>query len=190
MTNKRKKLIGLLTLGLLFVAGIAGTFAYLTDKTETKSNTFTIGKVGISLAEPKWDAEGASHKIIPGVTLDKDPQVTVKANSEESYVFISVDTSAGLNDYVTAKKVSLDYSPDWTLVETVGTTKVYTYKNKVASRGTDNTLSPIFTKITFSGDLTKADLAELSTSKIDVKASAIQASGFNTATEAWAKLKN
>ena len=189
MTNKKKKIMGLLTLGLLVVVGIAGTFAYLTDKTATKTNTFTVGKVGISLAEPEWDAENANHKIIPGETLTKDPQVTVNANSEESYVFISVNTSAAFTQLVEAEKISINYSADWILVETTNTTKVYVYKDKVATRATDYTLPPIFTTLTFSGDLTKENLTTLSTTQIDVKGYAIQASGSNTAADAWAKLK-
>ena len=117
MTNNRKKIAGLLTIGLLLLVGIAGTFAYLTDKTAPKVNTFTVGKVGITLTEPKWDA-ATNHKIIPGAVLEKDPTITVTANSETAYVFAELAFTDSLAKYESA--VTINYSSDWTLLKTDG----------------------------------------------------------------------
>ena len=69
--------------------------AYLTS-TDTVTNTFTVGKVEIKLDEtdvtnpngPRVQAN--SYKLMPGTTYTKDPTVTVKAGSEESYVRMKV----------------------------------------------------------------------------------------------------
>lgn len=49
--NKKKVATVLGSVGLIAAIGIGGTFAYLTDTTETVSNTFTVGDVGIGLNE-------------------------------------------------------------------------------------------------------------------------------------------
>ena len=51
---KKKKTI-LAALVLLLVVAVGGAIAYFTD-TDTKTNTFTIGNVDISLTEDGWDA--------------------------------------------------------------------------------------------------------------------------------------
>ena len=69
--------------------------AYLTSS-DTVTNTFTVGKVEIKLDEtdvtnptgPRVKAN--SYKLMPGTTYTKDPTVTVKAGSEESYVRMKV----------------------------------------------------------------------------------------------------
>ena len=91
--------------------------AYLTS-TDTVTNTFTVGKVAITLDEAKVNTDGKpvkvtgegesatetivdnpsdatrvkanSYKLLPGHTYTKDPTVTVLANSEESYVRMAV----------------------------------------------------------------------------------------------------
>ncbi len=80
---------------------VTGTIAYLTD-TAAVTNTFTVGKVQITLDEaivttdgvPTTDPvtgatrtdKGNNYHLIPGKTYTKDPVTTVLANSESSYV--------------------------------------------------------------------------------------------------------
>lgn len=187
MSNNRKKITGLLTIGLLLLVGIAGTFAYLSDKTETKRNVFTVGKVGITLAEPKWD-QATSHKIIPGAILDKDPTITVTADSEPAYVFLEVTPSA---DFMSINELyTIDYDTSkWTKLTTgVGDKIVYYYTENVASSADAQVLAPLFTKVAFADSLTTGQLKELTTATIEVKGYAIQQSGFTSAALAWAEL--
>lgn len=95
MKTKSKALLLTLCAVLLVAASVLGTMAYLTS-TDTVTNTFTIGKVEIKLDEtdvtnqtgPRVQAN--SYKLMPGTTYTKDPTVTVKAGSEESYVRMKV----------------------------------------------------------------------------------------------------
>ena len=95
MKTKSKALLLTLCAVLLVAASVLGTMAYLTS-TDTVTNTFTIGKVEIKLDEtdvtnltgPRVTAN--SYKLMPGTTYTKDPTVTVKAGSEESYVRMKV----------------------------------------------------------------------------------------------------
>ncbi len=185
MTNNRKKIAGLLTIGLLLLVGVAGTFAYLTDKTAPKVNTFTVGKVGITLTEPKWDA-ATNHKIIPGAVLEKDPTITVTANSETAYVFAELAFTDSLAKYESA--VTINYSSDWTLLKIDGNKKIYVYKTTVPTKSTDTVLAPVFGQLTFANTLTAASLEELKTAQLTVTGYAIQASGFADATAAWSEV--
>ena len=95
MKTKSKALLLTLCAVLLVAASVLGTMAYLTS-TDTVTNTFTVGKVEITLDEtdvtnptgPRVKAN--SYKLMPGTTYTKDPTVTVKAGSEESYVRMKV----------------------------------------------------------------------------------------------------
>ena len=81
---------------LVAVASVLGTLAYLTS-TDTVKNTFTVGKVNITLDEAEVDMNGVAatpakrvkkneYKLMPGHTYTKDPMVTVLAGSEPSYI--------------------------------------------------------------------------------------------------------
>ncbi len=105
MEKKRTKkaLIALMCACLLVAGSVSATMAWLTDNDvdNKATNTFTIGKVEISLDEAKVDEYGDpisgaarvatnEYKLIPGHTYVKDPTVTVKSPSENSYVRILV----------------------------------------------------------------------------------------------------
>lgn len=105
----------LLAIALLVGTAVGGTLAWLTDKTNEVKNVFTVGNIDIDLNETKND-----FKMIPGFTIDKDPKVTVKANSEKSYVFVEVVKSSNYDQYM---EHTID--PRWTLLKTEGLTSVY-----------------------------------------------------------------
>ncbi len=111
MKTRGKVLLLIVSAMALVIASIFGTLAYLTD-TEAVTNTFTVGHVDITLDEAKVnecgkpvnkdnkevtdlkDAERVQsneYHLIPGHVYTKDPTVTVKKGSEESYVRIKVD---------------------------------------------------------------------------------------------------
>lgn len=95
MKTKSKALLLTLCAVLLIAASVLGTMAYLTS-TDTVTNTFTVGKVEITLDEtdvtnpngPRVKAN--SYKLMPGTTYTKDPTVTVLKGSEDSYVRMKV----------------------------------------------------------------------------------------------------
>ena len=83
---------------LLVVMAVGGTIAYLQDVSSTVVNNFEPTKIDVDLTETK-----ATYTMIPGHTIDKDPVVTLKANSVASYVFVKIERSTNLafNDYMT-----------------------------------------------------------------------------------------
>jgi len=118
MKTKSKALLLTLCAVLLIAASVLGTMAYLTS-TDTVTNTFTVGKVEIKLDEtdvtnptgPRVQAN--SYKLMPGTTYTKDPTVTVKAGSEESYVRMKVtfNNAAALMEMLPSADNLEDFSP-------------------------------------------------------------------------------
>lgn len=100
----RKILVSVAALALVAAISIGGTLAYLTSKTDTIKNTFTVGNVHITLTEAQTDEQGNGEKVLdkdgneirittgnqynlkPNHEYSKDPTVTVLPNSEEAYV--------------------------------------------------------------------------------------------------------
>ena len=108
---KRFKKIILLVVALLLTVAISitATIAYLKSQTEVVQNTFTVGKVSISLDEAKVNEDGKpvdedgnvldnvadaprvlenEYKLIPGRTYVKDPTVHVAADSQPCILFV------------------------------------------------------------------------------------------------------
>lgn len=94
---KKKIAVLCLVVCLLATAIIGGTLAYFTDETTAVTNTFTVGKVDITLAESDW-VEGS--KLIPGETIAKKPTITVETGSEDAWVFAEFTVGADLLDLI------------------------------------------------------------------------------------------
>lgn len=100
-----KKVFTVILAALLLVGcSVGATLAWLTATTNKVENTFTVGKVEITLQEHKYveasnslntneTVGGNTYKLIPGKNMPKDPFVTVKANSEPCWVFVRIDES-------------------------------------------------------------------------------------------------
>ena len=78
---------------LLIVGSIAGTVAYL-KSTDTIENTFTYGKVAITLTEEALIAGENinSYKLIPGKKYTKNATITIENGSEACYLFVKIDS--------------------------------------------------------------------------------------------------
>ena len=186
MKKAKKALLLALCAVLLVAASVAGTMAYLTSSA-TVTNTFTIGKVAITLDETDVDEYGVkdgdtrvaanTYKLVPGHTYVKDPIVHVSADSENCFLFVKVENPiAALEDGTTiANQLAQN---GWTLV--TGTTDVYYYKD-VCGAGYN---IPTFTQFKLRGDL--ADLSAYKGLSITLTAYAVQHDGFADANGAWA----
>lgn len=103
--KKFKKALALLLCAVLLVAGsVAGTLAYLQAQTGVVENTFTVGEVEITLSENDYDKDGDIMKnkyedVVPGLSYEKEPVVTVIEGSEDCYVraIVTVDVSEGMD---------------------------------------------------------------------------------------------
>ena len=194
---------------LLVAASVFGTMAYLTS-TDTVTNTFTVGKVNITLDEAKVNTDGMpvtpaervkknSYKLLPGHTYTKDPTVTVKAGSESSYVKMTVtfskaneldaifaptgaDLTSIFKGYNAANWIAKGNTKDAT-----ANTRTYEfwYKEAVGAPTADVALDALFDSITVPGTITAEQLATIEGMTITVNAYAIQADGFADADAAW-----
>ena len=98
----KKTLALLLAVVLTVGCAVGGTIAWLLATTEEVVNTFTVGNIDIELAEAPvtdgkfTDGTGANlvegqdneYAMVPGNVYDKNPTVTVKANSVDCYLFV------------------------------------------------------------------------------------------------------
>ena len=184
MKNAKKILALLLCAVLLVGASVAGTLAYLTSN-DTVTNTFTVGKVEITMDEAKVTVYGEKdgetrvdeneYKLIPGHTYLKDPTIHVGAESENCWLFVKIEngnTNATINGLA---------DNGWTQIEN---SKYWAYKGAVVGAGADVKVFDSFTYATTVTDTT-TDAAE----EIVVTAYAIQSDNFATSDQAWAALK-
>lgn len=93
---KKKYIALLLACVMLMGVAIGGTLAWLTDGTETVTNVFSTSDISIELSE----SENLNLQMIPGWKNAKDPMVTVKADSEDCYVFVKIEKSDNYDNYL------------------------------------------------------------------------------------------
>ena len=115
MKARNKILLLALCMAALIAVSVLGTMAYLTAE-DTVTNTFTVGKVAITLDEAKVNDAGVavtpaervkanSYKLMPGHSYIKDPTVTVKAGSEKAYIRMIV--TAEFDKKLTDEKLAM-----------------------------------------------------------------------------------
>lgn len=94
----KKKVLALVLAMVLLVVGVAaGTLAWLTSKSDTVVNTFTTSDITVELKEKT----GTTYKMVPGFEIGKDPTVTVKAGSEDCYLFVKLEKSSNFDSFLT-----------------------------------------------------------------------------------------
>ena len=177
-----KLVVAMLAVTLLIGCAIGGTVAWLTAKTDPVVNTFTYGDINIELTETK--PENKQAKIIPGVNIEKDPKVTVKANSEACWLFVKVKEAG---TFVT-DKVTYSIDTGWTkLTGVTGVDNVYYREVGAVTADTDFAVLKD-NMVTVSDTLTKEDIKSIATNPtLTFTAYAVQKDGFNTAAAAWAE---
>lgn len=189
-----KLVVAMLAVTLLIGCAIGGTVAWLTATTDSVVNTFTYGDINITLDETKPANQQA--KIIPGVNIEKDPKVTVEANSEACYLFVKI-TEENWPTFKevdgTTKKVSYDIATDWKPLED----QAGVYYREVDATTANAGVSYYILKgdttypngvVTVSENLTKNEVNGITTQpKLTFTAYAVQKDGFNTAAAAWAE---
>lgn len=95
MQLKKKLLIALVALSL--VISVPVTYAWLVKASNSVSNIFTVGDIRITLRETTGD----TYYLTPGVTLEKDPVVTVHGGSEACWLFVRMEADPALNQLLT-----------------------------------------------------------------------------------------
>lgn len=181
----KKKIVSVcLVVCLLATAIIGTTLAYFTDDAAV-TNTFTVGEVTITMDETDVDIYGEkesedrvtanNYKLIPGRSYTKDPTIHVGADSEDCYLFVTIDN--GISGVIEA----LDLT-GWTYV---AEGNYYYYGEGNGMVMSKNGEAVVFRDFTV---LTTADadaLQAVADETIVVNAYAVQADGFDSATAAW-----
>lgn len=176
MTGILVSLIGLIAAG--------ATMAWLKSEAQA-SNTFTVGDISISIAEPTWTTPDLSQKLYPGAVINKNPVVTVNAGSEDCFVYVMIDNE--LNQAVPHAVVLNVDTAHWVLVSESGCKTIYRYSAPIKTSASPQVLQEVFTKVTVSPDVvTEATIDQLDGKTIYVKAYAHQ-TGATTSTETDAK---
>lgn len=213
--SKLRRVLLLVACAVLLVSlSVGATLAYLTYETEEVKNTFTVGSVEISLDETDVNEYGVAtgnprdteneYKLLPGHAYTKDPQVHVISGSEPAYIRILVEIT-DVEDLAAACGVAVaDFMPEnfvegwnesyWPCYSMTVENNVckleFRYNGIVDARNAQVDLLPLFNTIKVPGTATNAQIAALSDMEINIIAHAMQADGFATAAEAWAKWGN
>lgn len=189
---KKKSMTVVLSLVLVLCLAVGGTLAWLTAKTDTVTNTFTVGDINLELYEHVLQADGTlgetttnsgndNYKMVPGNTLPKDPTVVVKANSEACWLFVKVEKSTNFDTYM-----SYTVDSQWTAL--AGNEGVF-YK-EVAANTADQEFNVLADKkVVVKDDVTKDMLETAKTSQPTIKftAYAVQKDNVTSASDAWTK---
>lgn len=190
----KKKLTTVLAIVLVVALSVAGTYAYLTDKTGPVVNTFTVGNVNIDLTET-WntdaDNDGTNDcwkmQLIPGTSAVKDPTVTVLGGSEKCYLFVKFEEKNSPTTYLTYTSTLTDAN-GWTKLE--GESNVwYRVVNKAAA-DTSFVLLQADNKgnmVTVKDSVTNTNMEEAAKAELVYTAYACQHEGM-TAAQAWAEV--
>ena len=177
----RKYLPVILAVVLGICAVVGGTMAWLMAKSEPIVNTFTYGDIDIDVDE----STGDEYEMIPGMDIDKDPVVTVEANSIDCWLFIKLEKSDNFDDFLT-----YEIAEGWTPLP--GYEGVY-YR-EVSQSDEDQEFHVLLNdQVHVLESVTKeqlnaldADPSNANYPTLTVTAYAVQRAGFDTALEAWA----
>lgn len=177
-----KALVALLALVLVIGCSLGGTLAWLTDKTDAVTNTFTVGDINITLDETTKD-----YKILPGVDIPKNPKVTVLKDSEACWLFVKVEESTNWPDFKegdgTTRKVNYSIAEGWTVLENG------VYYRQVNASDKDQLFAVLKdNQVTVSDTLTKSEIAKVKEKgqpQLTFTAYAVQKEGVDTAADAW-----
>lgn len=174
-------LIAAIVLAIGCTAG--GTVAWLAFKPKPIVNVFTVGDIKAELTETKTE-----FKIVPGVNITKNPIATVKAKSEDCYLFVQLTeknwpkfteaTEAGS----TARKVEYEIANGWTKL------KDGVYYREVTKSDTDQHFDVLQdNQVTVSSTLTKQEANAIQKApKLTVAVYAVQQEGMGSPDKAWA----
>lgn len=206
--NKKstRKVVALLV-ALMLIVGcvIGGTMAWLITKTDTVTNTFTVGNIEITLTEPAiGEADRAKIKMVPGAEIDKDPTITVVGGSEACWLFVKIEENATVGQFLS---YGIDESVWGAVPVETGTdangVKFAVYGKAVATNADDQEFAILANdKVTVLSTVEKEDMDELNAGtvakpQLTFTAYAIQSESLKDASnnevtdaeDAWALVK-
>ncbi len=189
LVKNSKLVLSSLALVLLLCSVVNGSLALLIDKTDPVVNTFTYGDINIELHESDTkdgdeNDNTNSYQMMPGMEIAKNPLVTVKANSENAWLFVKLEKSENLDTFI-----EYQIADGWTALDGVEGV----YYREVEKAQTDAQYYVIKgNKVLVKEDVTKEMLNQLDAGEaanyptLTVTAYAVQRDAtINTAKKAW-----
>lgn len=179
--KKKNLLMMALSLCLVAVVAVGGTLAYLSDSSDSVTNTFSFGTIDVTLSEDQPDVTGnetitvnedngySYANVVPGQTLNKAPKLTV-TTTVDAYVFARVTVGENMN--------LGNITKGWTQVPE--TNNVW-YK-AVSGQESMQDLGTLFTQVTVG---TTALDSEDTLGTIKIEVAAVQQAGFNDVKAAY-----
>ena len=207
MKKAKKILVMVAALALTAAIAVGGTLAYLTSKTSVVTNTFTVGKVGITLDESLVDIYGEDYLKETGKDNDGNPvYAVVNTVDDADRVMGNAYKLVPGHEYIKDPTVHVDSDSEnsWLFVKvengiaaieaattihdqmTAGdsaewaevATGIYAYKTQV----TASQDVVVFNTFTLADN---AAVDQYENAQITIQAYAIQADGFATYSDAW-----
>lgn len=186
-----------LILALVLTIGgvIGGTVAWLIATPDPVVNTFTYGDINIDLDETDTQLDGDSnpntneYEMMPGQSITKDPEITIKSGSEEMWLFVKLEKSSNFDtfmEYTVADGWTALSGVDGVYYQHITAEDVATADKKIAVIKDDT--------VTVKETVTKEQLNALDSGSsanyptLTVTAYAVQYAGNATAADAWAKV--
>lgn len=190
MRNKTNRTVSIkiaaLIAAIVLVIGCTagGTVAWLVSKPDPITNVFTVGDINATLTEAA-KTEKKEFKIVPGVDITKDPVATVKANSEDCYLFVQLTEEnwpAFTETGSSTRKVKYDIADGWTELENG------VYYREVDKSEADQAFGVLKdNKVTVSSTLTKENADAITGDpKLTVAVYAVQKESMGSVDKAWA----
>lgn len=184
-------------------AAMKNTFTV--GKVDIRLDEAIVDENGVAVGDLDQDGKkdrtetGNKYHLIPGKSYVKDPTITIEKGSEESYVRVLVTVNCykelctifekpflpqylveGLDEqvWVPMGMISEDEEANKATYE-------FRYYKTVTGKEAELELTPVFTKFFVPGTITGEELATIANLEMDIEGHAIQATGFENATEAW-----
>lgn len=187
----KKTLIAITAVVLVLFCTVGATLAWLVATSGPVTNTFTYGDINIKLTETfnkDKDNDGTNDtwekKMVPGTELSKDPEVIVKAKSEDCWLFVKVTKTNNPDTYLT-----YSIANGWEQLKDSDNKNVEgVYYREVTSGDSDQPFGVLTdSKVTVKTDVTKAQLTAIGTDypTLTFTAYAVQKDNVTTAYAAW-----
>lgn len=197
--NAKKIAAIVLAAVLVFGCGVGATLAWLQDTTPTVTNTFTVGKVDITLKESPLNNDGTygtpaegtanAYQLIPGKTYTKDPTVAVDATSEDCWLFVKFEEEGNAATYIQYTS-TLTTANKWIQGGENGIPANVWYR-EVKKTDTERSWNLLEGNvITIKNEVTNANMNTAAAAALKYTAYAVQMANGDTtftAAEAWAK---
>lgn len=193
------KTVALVFALIVFSCGsVGGTIAWMICKTDPIINTFTHGKIDITLTENDTGIDDDdneytnTYEIEPGEIIVKDPVITVEAGSEGCWLFVTLEKSTNFDRYL-----AYTMEEGWKVLDSENYPGVY-YREVTPGEAKDGVKVNVLkdSQVTVKEEVDKEMLNELNPElypTLKVTAYAVQKSAdiesINTAEKAWELIK-